>query len=91
MQRFENDPITAEDEMIAAIERHLAHMANCAMWTIGVTADPDARCAKLEEPPFWAYWRAVNEQVARNVERHFLEKGMRQDKPNEIAPTYPIA
>ena len=45
-------------------------------WTIGVTDDPERRKTEHNNPEYWKQWNADSETAARNVEKHFLEKGM---------------
>jgi len=46
-------------------------------WTIGVTDTPADRRRKHGHPSPWYQWNADTEQAARNVEAHFIEKGMK--------------
>jgi hypothetical protein len=45
-------------------------------WQIGITDYPAQRKAQLGYPLSWLQWQADADQAARNVERHFLQKGM---------------
>jgi hypothetical protein len=46
-------------------------------WTIGVTAHPDQRKEEERNPRRWGCWEADSEVIARNVEKYFLDKGMK--------------
>jgi len=83
MQRFVDGPLKTVDEVVRAIERHLAHMANYPMWCIGVAADPDKRYEELSEPPFWAHWLVESESIALAVKDYFQKKGMRPDESKQ--------
>ena len=50
---------------------------NYTKWQIGVTGEPLNRKAQLGNPLTWLHWKADSEQEARNVERFFLDKGLR--------------
>lgn len=51
------------------------------IYTIGITDDPDRRKSEHENDgknvKFWKQWEADSETVARNVEKYFLDKGMK--------------
>ena len=50
-------------------------------WTVGVTDNPTQRRNQHkqdgEDMSWWHAWNADSERTARNVEMHFLDKGMR--------------
>lgn len=46
-------------------------------WTVGVTDDPTRRKTEHGNPPQWHQWNADTQTIARNVERYFLDKGMK--------------
>ena len=46
-------------------------------WTVGVTDDPARRKAEHGSPRAWHDWEADTEQAARNVESHFIARGMK--------------
>ena len=48
-----------------------------SLWTIGVTDDPVRRRSEHGNPNNWHQWNADTETDARNVERYFLDKGMK--------------
>lgn len=57
-----------------------ANTKNYAIWTIGVTDDPDRRKdehGKDHDVKYWMLWKADNETAARNVEAYFINKGMK--------------
>ena len=88
MQRFDDEPIRSEEELVRAVERHLAHMGAYASWTVGVAADPDARYAGLGQPASWAHWRAASEAIARGAAQRLVAKGMHQDHSEQPKPLY---
>jgi hypothetical protein len=66
--------MASESEMKAAIEKHVTLYS---AWTIGVTDDPDRRKTEHGDPAAWMQWKADSEVAARNVEKYFLDKGMK--------------
>ncbi len=73
-------------EMIEAIEDFVF---NYLALTIGITDDPERRRSKHGNPMYWHEWKADTETIARNVEKHFLYKGMKSgggsgDHPNFV-------
>jgi hypothetical protein len=57
-------------------------------YTIGITEDWFKRKGELGDPPGWDWWLADNEYVARNVQKHFLDKGMKEDTGGGQSPKY---
>ena len=72
--------MASETEIIAGIASMVNHYSN---WTIGITDDPDRRRVEHGNPPTWRQWDADTEQEARNVEAHFIARGM---KPGVSGP-----
>lgn len=66
--------MASEANIKAAIE---TIVTDYTIWTIGVTDDPSRRRAEHGNPTHWHQWDADTEQAARNVEAHFLAKGMK--------------
>lgn len=66
---------------IAELVRHSGYPYKA--WTIGVTNDParrrDEHRAIGRRVWWWHHWAADDEQIARVVERHFRQKGMKAD------------
>ena len=50
-------------------------------WTVGVTDDPETRKQQHENDgknvTYWKHWKTDSEQISRDVESHFLDKGMK--------------
>ena len=67
--------MVSESTIKANIEKRVA--GNYSIWTIGVTDDLERRRIEHGNPSFWYHWDADFEQVARNVESYFLDKGMK--------------
>ena len=63
-----------EEVIKTAIEKIVSNYSN---WTIGVTDDPVRRRSEHGNPNHWHHWDAETETTARNVERYFLDKGMK--------------
>ncbi len=68
--------MASEATIKAAIEKIVSYYR---AWTIGVTDDPDRRRREHGNPKSWYHWDADSEQIARNVEAYFIEKGMKGD------------
>lgn len=66
--------MASESAIKDAIEETVTHYS---VWTIGVTDDPDRRRGEHGNPNVWYHWDADSEQVARNVEAYFIDKGMK--------------
>ena len=47
-----------------------------ALWTIGVTSDPETLEFEPGSLAGWHRWDADSDQIARNVKQHFVSKGM---------------
>ena len=63
-----------KSEIIEVIEKSVS---NYLAWTIGITDSPKRRKREHGTPRYWLYWKADNETIARNVEKYFLDKGMK--------------
>ena len=68
--------MASETTIKAKIE---AKVGTYSIWTIGVTDDPDRRRTEHGNPSMWQQWDADTEQMARNVEAYFIEKGTKGD------------
>ncbi len=66
--------MASEASIKAAIE---SIVTDYSIWTIGVTDSPSRRRSEHGNPTHWHQWDADTEQAARNVETHFLDKGMK--------------
>ena len=66
--------MASESAIKAAIENMVSNYSIC---TIGVTDDPVRRKNEHGNPQHWHQWDADTETAARNVERYFLDKGMK--------------
>ncbi len=66
--------MATESAIKAAIEQMVR---NYSSWTIGVTDSPSRRRSEHGNPTGWRQWDADTETGARNVEKYFLDKGMK--------------
>ena len=66
--------MASESAIKAAIEIIIVSYSN---WTIGVTDNPVRRKSEHGDPTHWHQWDADTETAARNVEKYFLDKGMK--------------
>lgn len=67
--------MASESAIKAAIEGFVG--GKYSIWTIGVTDDPVRRKTEHGNPQHWHQWDADTETAARNVEKYFLDKGMK--------------
>jgi len=74
-----------ESEIKNAIEQIVSTYSS---WTIGITDDPDRRKVEHSNPTCWRQWIADTETIARNVEKHFLDKGMKGATGGGESPNY---
>ena len=76
-----------ESEIIQAIEGRTYHL-----WYIGITDDLERRKAEHDSAgdstKYWQSWKADTETIARNVEKYFLDKGMKGGTGGGEHPTY---
>lgn len=68
-----------ESEIKKAVENRVmsAKTKKHSLWTIGITNDPDRRKIEHGNPKYWMQWKADTETSARNVEKYFLDRGMK--------------
>jgi len=66
--------MATESEIKSAIERVVNQYPT---WTIGVTDNPTRRKSEHDNPLVWRDWNADTETAARNIEKYFLDKGMK--------------
>ena len=80
-----------ESELKSAIEVKI-DSSSYSIWTIGITDDPkrrrDEHEAEGKNVKYWSAWKADTETIARNVEAHFLDKGMEGGTGGGEHPTY---
>jgi len=79
-----------ESEIVEAIEKRVrgSKKFDYSIWTIGITNDPERRKTEHGDPTYWIAWKADTETNARNVESHFLEKGMKGGAGGGEHPTH---
>jgi hypothetical protein len=63
------------------------------LWTIGITGNPDATKQEYvnqgKEIKDWLEWSADSEDVAQEVEDHFLDEGMKGTEGGNVsAPAF---
>lgn len=72
--------IMNEAQLKSTIERRKGS-TSYSIWTIGITNDPERRKNEHENEgknvKYWSHWTADSESIARKVEQHFLDKGMK--------------
>lgn len=68
-----------------AIHSHVKHKAwikwlwDFKDWYVGITANPKQRKQQHGHPEKWKIWKATLVNTAREIEKHFLAKGMKGD------------
>ncbi|MDA1129111.1 MAG: hypothetical protein O2913_10495 [Chloroflexi bacterium] len=60
-------------------ERIRSIVTTYPLWTIGSTIDPGRKEIEVGNPTGWQLFEANSDQVAKNVESHFVARGMRSD------------
>jgi hypothetical protein len=77
--------------LISAIENHRKKYMYTS-WTVGITNDPARRKGEHENAGksvgLWKDWKADSEKIAREVEKYFLDKGMKGGGGGGDKPTY---
>lgn len=83
------DPIFMDE---SEIKRAIGEKKDYSIWTIGITDDPNRRKSEHENDDksvkYWKHWKADNETVARNVEKHFLDKKMKGGGGGDTSGNY---
>ncbi|HNT97813.1 MAG TPA: hypothetical protein PKK31_06070 [Elusimicrobiales bacterium] len=66
-------------ELILAIENRVkgSKTVDYSLWTVGVTEDEARRRTEHGNPEYWRAWPADSDSIARDVEQHFLDRGMK--------------
>ncbi len=83
-----------DKEIVAAIEDRVmsAKTKDYSIWTIGITDDPDRRKSEHESDgentKHWKQWRADTAAIARDVEKHLIDKGMKGGPGGRGSPNY---
>jgi hypothetical protein len=67
---------TKEAEITAAIEK-IVGGRRINVWTIGTTDNIELRREAHGRPTIWHYWHADTEAIAKKVEKHFRDLGMK--------------
>lgn len=79
-----------KSQIVGAIEDRVmrAKTKKYSIWTIGITANPDERRNKHGNPEHWMHWKSNSESDARDIEKHFLDKGMKGETGGGERPIY---
>lgn len=79
-----------ESEIIQEIENRVAssQKKDYSIWTIGITEDPEQRKEQHGNPKYWMNWKADSETIARDVEKYFIDKGMKGGTGGGDRPTF---
>jgi hypothetical protein len=73
----------SESEIIKEIETFAKNYSN---WTIGITADIERQRQEHNNPQYWHSWNAITKISAKNIEKYFLDKGMKSDTCSDFSP-----
>ena len=80
-----------ESEIKQAIQQKIGQ-TKYDIWTIGITDDPHRRKFehdnKRQDTNYWKDWKADTEAIARNLEKHFIDNGMKGGTGGGEDPTY---
>lgn len=74
-----------EDDIKTFISKKVQRYAD---WTIGITENPKKRKSEHGKPGKWHQRRASSELVARRIEKHFIDKGMKGGTGGGNDPKY---
>jgi len=77
--------MASESQIISEME---SKVGNYGVWTIGITDDPGRRKGEHGNPTMWHQWQAATETSARQIEKHFLAKGMKGAAGGGITPNW---
>jgi len=75
--------MASKEQIIKEIELHTRDkilykiLIGSKAWYIGVTEYPKERKMKHKHPDKWRMWKTSSANVARSIERHFLDKGFK--------------
>jgi hypothetical protein len=71
-----------QNELIQSIKTKVGS-SNYSNWVIGVTDDPITRRQQHEKignnVRFWSHWKTDSEKTGRDIEKYFLDLGMKGD------------
>ena len=75
-----------KQQLIKEIENKVSHYL---VWTIGIAEQQVKRRKEHENHSVWHQWEAESEKTAREVEKYFIDKGMKGgtvggDHPNWV-------
>jgi len=70
------------------IEKNSVLFVEETNWYVGVTSDPQTRHRAHKTPVLWKHWEADHHDHARDIEKHFLERGFRGDTGGGTRPRY---
>ena len=69
-----------------AIEEEIEKLVGTySLWEIGITNDPSLREVETGAPMGWRHFEADTERNAKEIEAHFVDKGMHGDSGLRIS------
>ena len=76
--------------IVAAIDDRVnrAKSKKYSIWTVGITNNLERRKGEHDNPKYWTGWKADSERDARDIEKHFIDKGMKGDTGGGDNPTF---
>jgi hypothetical protein len=83
-----------KSEIISEIESRVSNSekADYVLWTVGITDTPkirkDQHANEGKNVKHWKDWSTVSEKDGRDIEEHFLDKGMKGDTGNDGSVRY---
>jgi|GEM_PF-4424320 len=69
----------ASEDIISSIEKRVkdSNVVRYSFWTIGISSAPKQCQSAFDHPPQFMCWETADEEAARNIRDHFLQKGMK--------------
>jgi len=69
----------ASEEIISSIEKRVkdSKVFRYSLWAVGISSTPKQCQNTYDYPPQFICWEAEDEDAARNIREHFLQKGMK--------------
>src|SRR5574344_179961 len=65
--------------IIEKVDAHINKSLPYSSWYCGIAADPEKRLFEEHNVPkknhYWIYRKCENDTIAREIEKHFLDKG----------------
>ena len=81
--------MASKSSIMAAVETRIAGIAGYAYWTVGITQDCTRRKGEHDNDGkstgCWTHWQADSLFDAQDIERYFINKGMKGGSGGNMA------